>query len=400
MRASDRFHSPTPEDIMEYLDGEGTTAARADIAAHLASCAQCQAVADDQRELSARAHAWRVPGAPASLTAPAADEGRVARFRALSPRARWVVVALPAAAAVLLAVWIDQGPRSVMQDTRRLESAARSAAAMPDLAGAPPAGMAGGVVGGLSAAPAPPAVARQALSQDAAARGPRTPAIIRTAVLRIVVKDFAAVRESVEALVAQANGFVDRLTVTGDASEARTLTGALRVPSDRMADTLTRLRAMGQVTDDTQGSQDVSDQIVDLDARLASARATEQRLIELIRNRTGRLSDVLEVERELTRVRLDIERLDAEKTNLGRRVSYATIDITISEERKARIDGPLSFTTRVRVAAADGLESALESIVALLLLVLRAGPALVLWGIVAGLGWLLLRNRLGLRNPR
>ena len=71
---------------------------------------------------------------------------------------------------------------------------------------------------------------------------------------------------------------------------------------------------------------------------------------------------MLEVERELTRVRLDIERLDAEKTNIGRRVTYATIDVTISEERKAGLDGPLSLATRIRIAAADGLESALESV--------------------------------------
>ena len=136
------------------------------------------------------------------------------------------------------------------------------------------------------------------------------------------------------------------------------LRGTLRVPGDRLADALARLRQLGQVVEDTQGSQDVTDQIVDLDARLASARATEQRLTELLQNRTGKLSDVLEVERELTRVRLDIERLDAEKTNVGRRVSYATIDVTIREERKAGLDaGPLSLTTRIRIAAADGARS-------------------------------------------
>ena len=201
-------------------------------------------------------------------------------------------------------------------------------------------------------------------------------------------------RASVEALVAQANGFLDHLTVTGDTSEVRTLRGTLRVPGDRMADTLARLRGMGQVTEDTQGSEDVSDQIVDLDARLASARATEQRLTELLRNRTGRLSDVLEVERELTRVRLDIERLDAEKTNIGRRVSYATIDLTISEERKVSLDGPLSFATRLRIAAADGLESVLESVAATVLFALRTGPTLLVWGGIAALIWLALRHRI------
>jgi Domain of unknown function (DUF4349) len=97
---------------------------------------------------------------------------------------------------------------------------------------------------------------------------------------------------------------------------------------------------------------------------------------------------VLEVERELARVRLDIERLDAEKTNMGRRVIYATITIDIAEERKAGLVGPLSLATRIRVAAADGLESALDSVALTLLFLLRAGPTLVLWGAVAGIVWI------------
>ena len=160
-----------------------------------------------------------------------------------------------------------------------------------------------------------------------------------------------------------------------------------------MADALARLRQIGQVVEDTQGSEDVTDQIVDLDARMNSARATEKRLTELLANRTGKLSDVLEVERELTRVRLDIERLDAEKTNVGRRVSYATIGVTISEERKAGLVGPLSLATRIRIAAADGLESALESVTATVLFILRAGPSLMLWSAAAGFVWLVVRRR-------
>jgi len=146
----------------------------------------------------------------------------------------------------------------------------------------------------------------------------------------------------------------------------------------------------------------MADQIVDLDARVASARATEHRLIEVLRDRTGRLSDVLEVERELTRVRLDIERLVAEKTNVGRRVSYATIDITISEERKASLDGPLSLATRLRIAAADGVEAAFDSVAATVLFALRAGPSLVFWGGLFTLAWLLFGRRIhsAIRDPR
>ncbi len=216
----------------------------------------------------------------------------------------------------------------------------------------------------------------------------------RTATLRIVAKDFDPVRAAVEGIVSQAGGFIDQMTVTGDNTSARELRGTVRVPGDKMSAALARLRQIGQVVEDAQGSEDVTDQIVDLDARLASARATEQRLTEILRNRTGKLADVLEVEREITRVRLDIERLDAEKTNMGRRVTYATISLSIAEERKAGLVGPLSLATRIRIASADGLESALDSATATVLFILRAGPSLLLWGAAAGFVWLFGRRLL------
>lgn len=58
--------------------------------------------------------------------------------------------------------------------------------------------------------------------------------------------------------------------------------------------------------------------------------------------------------------------------------------------------------TRIRVAAADGLESALESIALTILFLLRAGPTLVLVGMAVGVTWLAVRSRLrfGMRDPR
>ena len=403
MRATDHTHSPTPEDIMEYVDGEGSAASRDHIAAHLATCADCQEIAAEQRGISEHARAWTVPPAPDSLRpSEKSTQSRVARVLAFRPPARWILAGLSTAAAVLLIV-----PFTTRQRPLPVGAVARTTA--PDSTELSPSKVAGraAIAGNLKSRAAgeagQPLDRLQVLGQTSnVPQTVRMPSIIRTARLQIVVKDFGTTRASVEALVTQAGGFIDHMTVTGDTSEARVLRGTLRVPGDRMADTLARLRGMGQVTEDTQGSQDVSDELVDLDARLASARATEQRLTELLRNRTGRLSDVLEVERELTRVRLDIERLDAQKANLGRRVSYATIDLTVSEERKVSLDGPLSLATRIRVAAADGLEALIETATAMLLFALRAGPTLLFWGGIVALGWLGLRRRIrfGMQDPR
>ncbi len=395
MRAVERHHSPTPEDIMEYLDGEGAASARDAIAAHLATCADCQAVAASQREISAHAQAWSVDRAPGSLTAPEPQRKRwflpigwLARPRAaLTLATVGGTVVLVTMTAVSVRRTASGGRTPV--DALAAESASYSAGKRSaDQAGG--GGIVGGVVGGVSAGPpasAPPLSLSSAQRADAQAAPIRTPAIIRTATLRLIAKDFGSARENVEGLITRANGFVDRMTVTGEASIQRQLTGRLRVPGDRLAETLSRLRQLGAVVEDTQGSDDVTDQMVDLDARITNARATEKRLAEILQNRTGRLSDVLEVERELARVRLDIERLDAEKTNLARRVSYATIDLTITEERKTA-ESPLTLGTRIRLAALDGIESVQDTLLGLVLLALRAGPSLVFWGVILIGGWI------------
>ena len=385
---ADYTHSPTPEDIMEYLDGEGTAASRDAIAAHLASCAACQAIAAEQRGISEHARAWTMAPAPASLRAPAAPRARVLfpRIGAWRP-SRVVMVGFSAAAAVLVVVSFSAREKRAVANSPAVFTIARQESEETRAAGDKQRAIAAGVVERVP-------VAQSGHAIEGSAAPPRTPSVIRTATLRIVAKDFDPVRAAVEGIVSQAGGFIDQMTVTGDNSSARELRGTVRVPGDKMSAALARLRQIGQVVEDTQGSEDVTDQIVDLDARLASARATEQRLTDLLRTRTGKLSDVLEVEREITRVRLDIERLDAEKTNMGRRVTYATISLSIAEERKAGLAGPLSLATRVRIAAADGLASALESVAVTMLFLLRAGPSLVLWGAAAGLVWVFGRRML------
>src|SRR5262245_23862824 len=110
--AAELFHSPSPEELMEYVDGEGSPEARAGIEAHLATCPSCQALAAGQRVLSRDVAAWTVAPAPDSLRAPHAAAPAVARpwwsrvwSRPLSRPARVVLVGLPAVAVLVMVSW-------------------------------------------------------------------------------------------------------------------------------------------------------------------------------------------------------------------------------------------------------------------------------------------------------
>ena len=388
------IHSPSPEELMAYFDGEGTPAARAAIETHLPACAVCQARAAGYAQLSQELAAWQTPPAPSSLRAPTRARWTLAAWL-FQPRAALLTLSALGVVAVLTTMTVGSVKRAVVKD-RALQVSAETElpAAAKRTAGAggaslprsAPQSAIGSVLGGLPGSPAAPP------PPDAAV--PRGAAVIRIATLKLVARNFPPVRASIEAAVAAADGFVMQLSVSGDPGAARQLRATLRVPGDRLTGTLARLRELGLVVEDTQGAEDVSDQLVDLDARLANARATEKRLSEILQTRTGRLSDVLDVEREIARVRLDIERLDAEKKNVSRRVTYATIDLTVSEERKAGLDpGPLPLLTQLRLAAADGLQNVFDTIVGVTLFALRAGPSLLLWGLAAAVAWVSVRRR-------
>jgi hypothetical protein len=89
------------------------------------------------------------------------------------------------------------------------------------------------------------------------------------------------------------------------------------------------------------------------------------------------------VEREISRVRGEIEQLDAQRADLERRVSYATVTLEVNEQRQASLDiGPLPLSTRLRNALVDGLRDALESTSDVVLWALRVAPTVLVWIVV------------------
>ena len=143
---------------------------------------------------------------------------------------------------------------------------------------------------------------------------------------------------------------------------------------------MSEIRQVGRVETEQQAGQEVSRQMVDLEARLANSRNAEQRLADILRRSTGKITDILAVEREINRVRGDIERMDAERKNLGDQVSFATLDVRINEEYKARMNVSAPSTLgRLRNSAVEGYRNMADSLTGLAMFILSYGPALVLW---------------------
>jgi hypothetical protein len=117
----------------------------------------------------------------------------------------------------------------------------------------------------------------------------------------------------------------------GGRDQTRAATLELRIPSEHFEDAVNGLAPIGKLESVNVSVQDVGEEFVDVQARLVNARRLEQRLVDLLANRTGKLADVLSVERELARVREEIERYEGRARYLRTRASVSTLTIAVHE---------------------------------------------------------------------
>ena len=212
---------------------------------------------------------------------------------------------------------------------------------------------------------------------------PTVPMIARVAGITLSTKEFNKTRSALEEILKRHNGYMGELKVSAPADAGRTLTATLRIPAQQLEAALAELKKLGRVEDESQGGEEVTQQYVDLEARLANGKHTEQRLTEILRTRTGKLQDVLKVELEIDRVRGEIEQMEAEKKELSKRVAFATLNATVKEEYQAKLQAtPPSTGSRFRNAAVDGYNTVVEGLIDVGLFLLSAGPSLLLWAAI------------------
>jgi hypothetical protein len=181
--------------------------------------------------------------------------------------------------------------------------------------------------------------------------------IIRTGEVRLRVENFEAARANLTAAVEARGGYVsDSTQQVHDRGEESWTSGrvVLRVPAEEFSSTMTAVENEGRVLESSTSTQDVTDQVVDLQARLDNLRAERERLRELYQ-RANDTEDVLAVERRLSEVQTEIERTEARLQNLQRRVAYSTITVEMSEPRPDRPAPDQWYDTPVLAAFLDSV---------------------------------------------
>ncbi|MEM9790113.1 MAG: DUF4349 domain-containing protein [Planctomycetota bacterium] len=182
----------------------------------------------------------------------------------------------------------------------------------------------------------------------AAAGGhPQDRMIARSAVIWGDADDVQAAAARIADEAAAIGGMIQSAEIRPAEGDAGTARLVLHVPADRLDASLDRVKGMlGTVRGLTVNAEDVTNQAVDLDARLKNLAAAEVELREILtaaRQGSDGIKDVLAAQREINQIREQVERLTAQRDQLTRRVVYATLTITLNTTPRpdVQVAGPV-----------------------------------------------------------
>lgn len=256
---------------------------------------------------------------------------------------------------------------------------------------------------GLVPAPAPeaPAVAEEQVAYGGAQDNVSERMIVRTASLSLVVEDTEESLEAIEALAAELDGYISELS-TWRANEELAATITLRVPAQSFDQARERIKALGLETENENVSgQDVTEEYIDLEARLHNLEVTEGELLELLASAQETHRDaesILAIYREISNVRQQIEQIQGRMQYLENASALATltVNLTMREEEEPVVQAgwePLRHARDALRTLVNALKLLVDLFIWVALFFLPLLAILALPFILSWLGWRLWRRR-------
>jgi hypothetical protein len=220
--------------------------------------------------------------------------------------------------------------------------------------------------------------------------------IIFNATIALRVDDLGEAANLLFRLVEQAGGYISSSKTHGNAGSARSSEWTMRIPGGRFSGFTNNVAALGEVVTNSMTSQEVTAEFHDLDARIRNKQQEEKRLQEYLDKSTAKLEDILKVEREITRVRGEVESMQGRMRVLADLTSLSTVTVRMSEVVDfvpPVLASEPTFGDQIASTWQATVDSMADFGQAMILLAIKVVPWLVLFGLPAVLILTLIRRR-------
>ena len=173
--------------------------------------------------------------------------------------------------------------------------------------------------------------------------------LIRNATVDLEIASFDGAVQKITAFANEERGYVATTSSQKQANGKLKGETVVKVLPENLDRFLQKVRGLGELKNQTLGTEDVTKAYFDTDARLKNAHVMEQRLIDMLKTKTGKVSDLLQVEKELGRVREEIEKMQGELKYWDSQVQFATVTISLAEKD---LEEPAAFLLKERAQLA------------------------------------------------
>jgi len=223
--------------------------------------------------------------------------------------------------------------------------------------------------------------------------GEQAPKLIKNGQVQVAVDAYAPFQRALGGWLEERGGYISDTTLSHYEGEVSWASLTVRVPADRFDTLVGWTEERVQVESLDINTQDVTAEWVDVQARIDNGRRAETRLQELLATETASLSDVLEVERELARVRGEIESAEGRMRVLSDLVGYATLSLEVRVNQVYTPTSRPGFVTEASQVFGNSVDTLGEAGRALALLTVAASPWLGPPFLLVMMGGLILRRR-------
>lgn len=222
--------------------------------------------------------------------------------------------------------------------------------------------------------------------------------LIRTGRVSLEVTEFEKAAKELGKMVEALGGYLADTQIHLNPSGSRSGSITLKVPAASFESVGSKIRSLGKVMSESSNVQDVTKAYSDLETRLRVKREALNRVRELLRMRAGNLKEVLEAEKEISRITEEIEQAEGERRFFDHQIFLSTISVELNEPEPISLARPSSWWA-LSEALRDSAAMIAGSLAFMLRLLLILLPwAAAVWGVLSAIRWIRVRRNRNISN--
>ncbi|MFO7820177.1 MAG: DUF4349 domain-containing protein [Halanaerobacter sp.] len=210
--------------------------------------------------------------------------------------------------------------------------------------------------------------------------------IIKESNLKITTKDLSSISKKVKDIIKAYDGYLANSNQWQ--SDRRYYRFTLKVPQKNFQTAIDELEKLGEIDNKRISSRDITREYIDLQSRLKSYQAQEERYLELL-DQARNVEDILKIEKELNRVRRKIEQIQGQLNYYNNKVSFSTINVTFSEPKPVINNNSWGILDSLK----QSIQEFVDSINAIIVISGALIPWLVLTALLAFIIYKIWKNR-------